>query len=50
MIGWKTKRSSDKAMAIAIYDILSEIHDNKYFEEKVNDLIIKIIELTKRDL
>ena len=37
-------------MAIAIYDILSEIHDSKYSEEKINELTIKIIELAKRDL
>jgi type I restriction enzyme, R subunit len=50
IIGWKTKRSSEKAMAIAIYDILSEIHDNRYSADKVNELAIKIIELAKCDL
>ena len=50
IIGWKTKRSSEKAMAIAIYDILSEIHDSKYSEEKVNEITIKIIELARCDL
>jgi type I restriction enzyme, R subunit len=53
IVGWKTKRSSEKKMSIAIYDILSEYNDdnsNKYPEEKVNELTTKIIELAKRDL
>jgi hypothetical protein len=51
IVGWKTKRSSEKAMSIGIYDILSENNnDNKYSEEKVNELTTKIIELAKRDL
>jgi hypothetical protein len=43
-------------MRIAIYDILSEYNNdnnntnNKYQEEKVNELTTKIIELAKRDL
>jgi hypothetical protein len=43
-------------MSIAIYDILSEYNNdnnntnNKYPEEKVNELTTKIIELAKRDL
>ena len=38
-------------MSIGIYDILSENNnDNKYSEEKVNELTTKIIELAKRDL
>jgi hypothetical protein len=38
-------------MSIAIYDILSENNnDNKYSEEKINELISNIIELAKRDL
>jgi hypothetical protein len=45
--GWKNKRSSEKKMSIAIYDILSE---NGYPEEKTNDLTMKVIELAKRDL
>jgi hypothetical protein len=31
IVGWKTKRSSEKKMSIAIYDILSE---NNYSEDK----------------
>jgi hypothetical protein len=54
IVGWKTKRSSEKAMSIGIYDILSENNDNndnnKHPEEKVNELTTKIIELAKRDL
>jgi hypothetical protein len=50
IVGWKTKRSSEKKMSIAIYDILSENNNNKYPEEKINELTTKIIELAKRDL
>jgi hypothetical protein len=34
-------------MSIAIYDILS---DNNYAEDKANELVMKIIELAKKDL
>jgi hypothetical protein len=34
-------------MSIAIYDILSE---NKYPEDKTNELTMQIIDLAKRDL
>jgi type I restriction enzyme, R subunit len=47
IVGWKNKRSSEKRMSIAIYDILSE---NKYPEDKTNELTTKIIDLAKRDL
>lgn len=47
IVGWKTKRSSEKKMSIAIYDILSQ---NKYPEDKINELTMKIIDLAKRDL
>jgi hypothetical protein len=47
IVGWKNKRSSEKKMSIAIYDILSE---NGYSEDKTNDLTTKVIELAKRDL
>lgn len=51
IVGWKTKRSSEKAMSIGIYDILSENNnDNKYSEQKVNELTTKVIELATRDL
>jgi type I restriction enzyme, R subunit len=52
IVGWKTKRSSEKKISIAIYDILSESNNdnNKYPEEKINELTTKIIELAKRDL
>jgi type I restriction enzyme, R subunit len=39
IVGWKNKRSSEKKMSIAIYDILSE---NKYPENKTNKLTLKI--------
>ena len=47
IVGWKTKRSSGKKMSIAIYDILSE---NKFPEDKANELSMKIIDLAKKDL
>jgi hypothetical protein len=47
IIGWKNKRSSEKKMSIAIYDILSE---SGYPEEKINELITQTIDLAKRDL
>jgi hypothetical protein len=36
IVGWKTKRSSEKKMSIAIYDILSE-NNNNYPEDKANE-------------
>ena len=48
IIGWKNKRSSEKKMSIAIYDILSE--NIKYPEDKTNELTMQIIDLAKRDL
>jgi type I restriction enzyme, R subunit len=47
IVGWKNKRSSEKKMSIAIYDILSE---NNYPEDNTNELTMKIIDLAKRDL
>ena len=47
IVGWKNKRSSEKKLSISIYDILSE---NRYPEDKTNELTTKIIELAKRDL
>jgi type I restriction enzyme, R subunit len=47
IVGWKTKRSSEKKLSIAIYDILAE---NNYPEDKANELTAKIIELAKEDL
>jgi type I restriction enzyme, R subunit len=47
IVGWKNKRSSEKKMSIAIYDILSE---SRYPEEKANELTMQIIDLAKRDL
>ena len=47
IVGWKNKRSSEKRMSIAIYDILSE---NRYPEDKTNELTMQIIDLAKRDL
>ena len=48
IVGWKTKRSSEKKMSIAIYDILSD-NDN-FPEDKANELTMQIIDLAKKDL
>lgn len=47
IVGWKTKTSSEKKFSIAIYDILIE---NKYPEDKVDEITLKIIDLAKRNL
>jgi hypothetical protein len=47
IVGWRNKRSSEKKMSIAIYDILSE---NRYPEDKTNEIIMQIIDLAKCDL
>lgn len=47
LIGWKTKRSSEKKMSVDIYDILVE---NKYPEKKIEDITQMIIDLAKRHL
>ena len=47
IVGWKNKRSSEKKMSIAIYDILSE---NGYPQDKTNEITMQIIDLAKRDL
>ena len=47
LIGWKTKRSSEKKMSIDIYDILVE---NKYPDKKIEDVTQIIIDLVKRHL
>jgi hypothetical protein len=47
LIGWKTKRSSEKKMSIDIYDILIE---NKYPVKKTEDVTQMIIDLAKRHL
>jgi type I restriction enzyme R subunit len=47
LIGWKTKRSSEKKMSIGIYDILIE---NKYPDKKIEDMTQMIIDLAKRHL
>jgi hypothetical protein len=47
VIGWKTKRSSEKKMSICIHDILVE---SKYPEDKIEDITQVITELVKRHL
>lgn len=47
IVGWNNKRSSEKKMSIAIYDILSE---NGYPQDKTNEITMQIIDLAKRDL
>ncbi len=48
IVGWKTKRSSEKKMSIAIYDILTG--NGSFPAEKVDELTTTIIELAKKDL
>jgi len=50
IVGWKTKRSSEKKISAAVYDILSENNNNSYPEDKAHELTMKIIELAKKDL
>ena len=47
LIGWKTKRSSEKKMSVDIYDILVE---NSYQDRKIEDVTQMVIELAKRHL
>jgi type I restriction enzyme R subunit len=47
IVGWKTEKSSKKRMSVTIYDILTE---NKFAEDKINELIPKIIDLAERNL
>ena len=49
LVGWKTKRSSQKQLSIIIYDILSE-SKNKKIENKIDDLTEEFIDLAKRNL
>jgi type I restriction enzyme, R subunit len=48
IVGWKTKRGSEKKMSIAIYDILTE--NSNFPEDKADGLTMKIIDLAKKDL
>ncbi|AIC16478.1 type I restriction endonuclease subunit R [Nitrososphaera viennensis] len=45
LVGWKSKSSSERLMSAAIYDVLT---DNKFPEDKVDELIRKVLELAKR--
>ena len=47
LIGWKTKRSSEKKMSIDIYDILSE---NKYADKSIEVITQRVIDLAKLHL
>ena len=47
IVGWKTKTSSKKKMSVIIYDILTE---NKFPENKIDELTQKIIDLAERNL
>ena len=47
IVGWKTKTSSKKKISIIIYDILTE---NKFPEDKVDELTQKIMNLAERNL
>ena len=54
LVGWKNKKTVEKRLNIIVYDILSELNNNKNdnnFEiSNSEDLTYKIIELAKRDL
>lgn len=46
LVGWKSRSSSDRLMSASIYDVLT---DSKFLpEDKVDELIRKILELAKR--
>lgn len=47
IVGWKTKKGSDKRISVTIYDTLTK---NNFPEDRINDLIPKIVELAKRSL
>ena len=49
LVGWKTKRSSEKQLNIIIYDTLLEFN-NKKIENMIDDLTECIIDLAKRNL
>lgn len=49
MVGWKTKRSSEKQLNIIIYGILSA-SQNKKIENKIDDLTEEFIDFAKRNL
>ena len=49
LVGWETKRSSEKQLSITIYDILSE-SKNKKVENKIDDLTEEFMSLAKRNL
>jgi Type I restriction enzyme HindI endonuclease subunit-like, C-terminal len=47
IVEWKTKKSSEKGISVIIYDILIK---NKFPEDKISELVPKIIDLAKRNL
>lgn len=47
IVGWKTKKSSEKRISIIIYDILNEY---KFKDDKVNELTQQFMELARRNL
>jgi hypothetical protein len=47
IVGWKTKKGSEKRISVTIYDILSK---NDLPEDKIDELIPKIVELATRSL
>jgi type I restriction enzyme, R subunit len=49
LVGWKTKRSSEKQLNIIIYDTLLGFN-NKKIENIIDDLTERIIDLAKRNL
>ncbi|MGE5634982.1 MAG: hypothetical protein ACM3VV_07090 [Deltaproteobacteria bacterium] len=52
IIGWKTKRDSQKIISRIIYDELMETNNKKLMEieDEISDLTEKIVNLAKEDL
>jgi type I restriction enzyme, R subunit len=47
IVGWKTKKGSEKRISVSVYDILNK---SSFPEDKINELIPRIIDLAKRSL
>jgi|SRR5437016_10811034 len=47
IVGWKTKTSSKKNMSNIVYDILT---DNKFPDDKVDEITGKVLDLAERNL
>lgn len=45
IVGWKSKANSERKIGLVVYDILQE---NRYPEDKIEEMITKILDLAKR--